>query len=385
MVVVDRVVGRRQRWAGARALGIGVADHPVADPARRDIEADGIKVVGRRDPVDPVRRRTHIGARQIDGGDAVVGDVLHVVGRHGPQAQIASRAWNEGVERGPVRRLDVQTLGAQTVQVLVVQIDEGQLPVLVAEIVAVALDVVEQTEVGRLLGVDEVDHPLNLDLIIVNGGGEARQEAGLEDDAEAQAIGHLRLDIGIALQVLDEGGGHAVDGDRVAAGGAGVEQLAHVRRPDVPGGRGAQGDVRDRRVGQARLPGGDAARRAVARVSGRAVEIEAIEDRHQGFDIALDHVVLTGGDLVVPVLPAGLVLRLDLPIHGLIAPFPTEGDVDRAGPSGEVGGEVHRHHVLDELLVAQRLAQHVVDGLLAGDADAEAVQRHAAVGRTGQG
>src|SRR5690606_22410994 len=146
--------------------------------------------------------------------------------------------------------------------------------------------------------------------------------------------------------------------------------------------RQTEGDVRNRLIGQTGFPGGHGTGHAVVGVAHGGVQFEIFEQGHHRFHIGFGYLYLTGGDLVVTVLPTVLVFVIDVAVDAFLTPLETGGDTDRTGPTLDVvGRDVEGEYVLLHFLLAARTAENVILGLFAHHADTEDVERFAAVAR----
>src|SRR5690606_16844516 len=91
------------------------------------------------------------------------------------------------------------------------------------------------------------DRAVHLDLVIVHGHGEARQEARSEHYADTRRVGLFRLQAtiadGLALHEVGRFARQAQIGVVTRATGALVEQLAEARRADVARTREAEAHI----------------------------------------------------------------------------------------------------------------------------------------------
>ena len=232
------------------------------------------------------------------------------------------------------------------------------------------------------------DRPVDLDVVIVDRGGEAGQEARLQHQPDAPLVGLFRLEQRIAPRGAGELDRGVVLGgieQHVDAGRPGREQFAQVGRPDIARPRGAEAEIGDRFIGDPGLPGGDIARSGIVGAAHRAIKVKPFEHRHQQFDIAFGHVVRAEAGQEVAHEPPGAEIGRDFAGDLFAAVFSAHRDRDRTGRQGEgIERQVGREHVLFKPLAAEGIAQHIVERGLAGDADPHPVERNAAVGRRGQ-
>ncbi len=349
----DRIVGIGDRRVPTEALQTAVVGAPLVPPHAVD------------------RRGKHR-IRQL----------LQVFGGEGIEAQGTAPIVENAVHIHGIGRLEVDTAGDLRRDVHRLCLFDDQRHAVFDDALEriTELRVAQEAQVER--SGDRRDQSLHVDVPVVHGGTQPRNEGRLNHHPHPGGVRFFRLQIevtgGLHIDRDDRVVIERIDAIALEAGRLAGEKLRQVRCTDVARPCRAEPQVVDRRPGQPGLPRGDIARRAVARRAGTGVEIEDLRplrvlgERDDGFHEAFGHVVAAVGSHIVPIQEAcrrgGRTVDLLDPV------FNPERERNRSGPVFErLAVHFRRRDVLNIVFVALVEQQNVIERRLGIHADTEGV------------